>query len=249
MPERRPHILIVDDESSVRKVLRKCFERESYCVSEAENRDEAMSVFNSQPIDLTTVDVNLDGEDGLKLVLEIRAISAVPIIMVSGKGELIDKVVGLEVGADDYISKPFELREVLARVKSALRRAQMSNTTIGCEVGGHHVESGQQIRFADCTLCPKARDLIRSDGTGCLLTTAEFDLLHALASHEHQVLTRDQIMDAMRGTQWNPTDRTIDNQVARLRKKMQTRGIQPGIKTVRGIGYQFTHDVQKRARS
>lgn len=243
MQDRRTHLLIVDDEPSVRKVLRRYFEKESYTVSEAQNRDEAVAVLDNRPIDLITIDVNLDGEDGLKLVREIRSNSAIPIILVSGKGELVDKVVGLEMGADDYISKPFELREVLARVKSALRRPQLNtdSTQSGSEKNGNQIS--EPIRFANCILCPNTRDLVRSDGTACMLTTSEFNLLHALASHSRQVLTRDQIMDAMKGAHWNPTDRTIDNQIARLRKKMQAQGIEHGIKTVRGMGYQFTYPV------
>lgn len=241
MTDRKQQILVVDDEASIRKVLRRYFESESYKVLEAANRDQTMDAVQTSTVDLITLDINLNGEDGLSLAREIRACSAVPIIMVSGKNDLIDKVVGLEVGADDYISKPFELREVLARVKSVLRRVQLDLVQPAAATAPG--SQAQQILFADCILCPNTRDLTKTDGTRCLLTTAEYNLLHTLVCHAHHVLSRDQIMDRMKGCEWSPTDRTIDNQVARLRKKLDAIGVEHAIKTVRGLGYQFTQDV------
>lgn len=253
MSVTKPKILVVDDEAQVRSLLRKCFEKESYTVIEAANCEMTLQAVNEQDIDLITLDVNLDGEDGLGLASRIRAVSSVPIIMVSGKGELIDTVVGLEVGADDYISKPFELREVVARVKSALRRSQLSKQNApmrhSAELATTNVSqlkagSGRQYRFSGCVLCSKTRDLKNTEGRNCNLTSAEFNLLEVLVSHAHQVLSRDQIMDSVKGMDWNPNDRTIDNQIARLRKKLDGMGIENAIRTVRGSGYQFTPDVK-----
>ena len=245
MPDAKNTILVVDDEAAVRRLLRRCFELENYVVAEAESRQDTLDSLAERQIDLITLDVNLAGEDGLSLAREIRAFSSVPIIMVSGKGELIDTVLGLEVGADDYIAKPFQLREVLARVKSALRRSQLNNTKSDQKINSTKSDAANEFRFADCVLCPRLRDIRKSDGTVGELTTAEFDLLKTFAKHTQQVLTRDQIMDQMKGTDWNPNDRTIDNQVARLRKKLMTVGIKNAIKTVRGLGYQFTKDVKR----
>jgi len=243
MNDRQLSILVVDDETSVRQVLRKCFETESYRVVEAYDRQTTLDVVHTQDVDLITLDINLNGQDGLSIAREIRLISNVPIIMVSGKGELIDTVVGLEVGADDYIAKPFQLREVLARVKSVLRRSALNAQALNRiqqDQDENEVKECSQLCFGNYKLCPASRNLIACDGTQHELTTTEFNLLTALASHSRQVMSRDQIMDAVKGTDWNPTDRTIDNQIARLRKKLETLGVGQAIKTVRGIGYQFT---------
>jgi len=245
MPGSKHSILVVDDEAAVRRLLRRCFESENYAVTEAESRQDTLARLAERPVDLITLDVNLAGEDGLSLAREIRTYSNVPIIMVSGKGELIDTVLGLEVGADDYIAKPFQLREVLARVKSALRRSQLNATSSHTKTNPVNLDAATEYHFADCVLCPRVRDIRKSDGTHGELTTAEFNLLQAFARHAQQVLTRDQIMDQMKGMDWNPNDRTIDNQVARLRKKMNLLGIKNPIKTVRGLGYQFTMPVAK----
>ena len=234
-------LLVVDDEASVRKLLRRLFVMESYKVVEAHDRQSTLDILNSETVDLITLDVNLDGEDGLELLREIRANSIVPIIMVSGKGELIDTVVGLEVGADDYICKPFEHRDVLARVKSALRRSKLNQQTPMDQAPD---PAARYLSFGDFTLDESTRDLTASDGMHHSLTTAEYDLLFALVSHPQQIMSRDQLMDVIKGSDWHPTDRSIDNQIARLRKKLDTLGIDNAITTVRGIGYQFSLPVQ-----
>lgn len=248
MNTHKPQILIVDDEAPIRKVLRKCFESELYQVFEADNRQSTVDALSEHAIDLITLDVNLDGDDGLALAREIRSTSNVPIIMVSGKGDLIDTVVGLEVGADDYIRKPFELREVLARAKSALRRSQLNAAIVTPSSTTRKTapENGKLLCFDNCVLSSASRDLTASDGTRFDLTTSEYNLLQLLASHAQQVLSRDQIIDKVKGTDWNPTDRTVDNQIARLRKKLNDVGISHAIKTVRGTGYQFTRSVELR---
>ena len=237
-------ILIVDDESAVRMLLRRAFELDSYQVVEAQNRDQTIDAIRDNDIDLVTLDINLEGEDGLSVAREIRAISTVPIIMVSGKGELVDTIVGLEMGADDYISKPFQIREVLARVKSALRRGQLNEKHNTAPADVHDKQRINQYCFAQCTLDLQTRDLTAPDGNVCELTTAEFDLLEVLVRHPMQALSRDQIMDHVKGNSWNPNDRTIDNKIAKLRKKLNSLGVSRAIKTVRGIGYQFTFKVE-----
>ena len=246
MPDRQKTILVVDDEPSVRKVLRRCFEMESYLVVEADNGETLYEALNAGPIDLITLDLSLAGEDGLQIAREIRSRSAVPIIIVSGKGELIDTVVGLEVGADDYISKPFELREVLARVRSVLRRSGANNKSAQALIGSHNPpkpRSARQYHFNGCTLSTLTRELTTINGSVCDLTTAEYDLLEFFANHAHQALSRDQIMDLLKGNDWNPSDRTIDNHIVRLRKKLDSAGSPQSIKTIRGIGYQFITNV------
>lgn len=241
-------ILIVDDESSVRKLLRRCFEMESFEVIEANCGQDMMSALDAGDIDLITLDLKLGGEDGLQLAREVRNRFTTPIIMVSGKGELIDRVVGLELGADDYISKPFELREVLARVRSVLRRAALAPESKTDALPQEYLErnnagDNRRYLFSDCSLCTKTRELTARDGSLCELTTGEFDLLVIFLRRAHQALNRDQIMDALKGNDWNPNDRSIDNHVARLRRKLEAAGAPRAIKTIRGIGYQFTADV------
>ena len=242
-------ILVVDDESSVRKLLRRCFEMETFDVIEADCGKDMMTALEAGSIDLITLDLKLGGEDGLQLAREVRSRFTTPIIMVSGKGDLIDRVVGLELGADDYISKPFELREVLARVRSVLRRTAQSGTSQTETAAPLSTQSkklkeqARRFHFNNCSLCTRTRELNASDGSLCELTTSEFDLLVIFLQRAHQALNRDQIMDALKGNDWNPNDRTIDNHVARLRKKLEAAGAPRAIKTIRGIGYQFTADV------
>ena len=234
-------ILIVDDEPSVRKLLRKCLEKEGFQIHEAANGAEMHAAIESHPIDLVTLDISLGGEDGLDLARELRTDSQVPIIMVSGKGELIDTVVGLEVGADDYISKPFQLREVVARVRAVLRRYQTTSAQSTPSDDGKHC-----YRFNNWTLDSSTRELLDADNIPVSITSGEFDLLLLFVTAPRRVLSRDQIMDSLRGNEWLPNDRTIDNQVARLRKKLTVpAGEVSLIKTVRGTGYLFTAEVTR----
>lgn len=214
-------------------MLRSCLEGEGYEVTEAGNGDKIESVVSEA--DLVALDLNLGREDGLEVARRIRHVSDVPIIMITGKGEMIDRIVGLEIGADDYISKPFHLREVLARIRSVLRRSGTSKT-IDPAVG-----APATIRFDGFELDPSRRSFRAPDGVEIPLTTGEFDLLVVFTRHPHAVLDRDRIMDLLKGHDCAPNDRSIDNQVARLRKLIETDTRQPRlIKTVRGAGYSFT---------
>ncbi|MCD7060757.1 response regulator [Pelagibacterium xiamenense] len=229
-----PHILVVDDDEKVRRMLRRCLEDEGYEVSEAADGAGVQETLSRSP-DLITLDLNLGGSDGLTIAREIRQTSDVPIIMITGKGDMIDRIVGLEIGADDYIAKPFHLREVLARVRSVLRRSKPERAPEHPQAGADAI-----VRFNGFTLDIEGRTLTGSAGL-VTLTSGEFDLLTVFAKNPHRVLNRDQIMDRLKGHDWSPFDRSIDNQIARLRKKIEADPATPTLlKTVRGAGYTFT---------
>ncbi len=233
------HILVVDDDPKVRKLLRRCFEMEGYRVSEAEDSRSVTAAISGDPVDLITLDLGLGQEDGLTIARDIRSKSDIPIIMLTGKGDMIDKVVGLEVGADDYIAKPFHVREVLARVRSVMRR---SARQAHAPAESAKSEPGRRFKFAGWTVDFGAFDLRSEDGIAVDLTSGEFQLLEVLVNRPHRILSRDQLMDFLKGHDWTPSDRSIDNQIARLRKKIE---VDPAtlIKTVRGIGYSFACEV------
>jgi len=236
------HILIVEDDAKVRLLLRRCFEGEGYRVAEAGSGGEAVKQVAAGSFDLVTLDLNLPDGDGLTIGREIRLKSQAPIIMVTGKGDTIDRVVGLEPGADDYITKPFHVREVLARVRAVLRRTGMGASQPSATGAG---STDELLTFEGSVLDVGKRELRSAAGTSCELTTSEFDLLKALATHAKRVLSRDQIMDLLRGHDWNPVDRSIDNLVVRLRRKIEADPESPRlIKTVRGVGYTFAADVR-----
>jgi two-component system OmpR family response regulator len=235
-------ILVVDDEAEVRALLRKCLEREGFAVLEAKDGAEMRARIEQQPISLITLDLKLGGEDGLDLAREVRARNNVPIIMITGRGDTIDRVVGLELGADDYISKPFQLREVLARVRAVLRRYATTDAPAPQGQSGH-----ERYAFADMQLDVTGRELSRAGAKPQDLTTAEFNLLEIFVKRPHRVLSRDNIMDLLKGHEWSPVDRSIDALVGRLRKKVEPDPDHPHlIKTVRGIGYVFTADVKRQ---
>lgn len=258
-------LLIVDDEDSVRRLLKRCFEGAGYLVEEACDGTQLWEKLNSEDIDLITLDIGLGEHDGLELAKAIRQSHNVPIVMVTGKGDLIDTVVGLEVGADDYVSKPFELREVLARVKAVLRRydinstqatnaAPTPNSAVLHESNANHSSTTDSnhngtlnkscYEFNGWRLNAASRELTKPDNSQCELTTAEYELLLVMVSNARQVLSRDQLMDLLKGTDWHPTDRTIDNQISRLRRKLLSEDEQHQlIKTVRGVGYMFNASV------
>ena len=230
-----PNILVVDDDLRLREMLRKYLESEGFAVSLAAD-GAGMRRALERPTDLILLDLVMPGEDGLTLAREVRARSQVSIIILSGKGDTIDRVVGLELGADDYIGKPFHLREVLARIKTVLRR---SASALARE-GGSRPSAGDVLTFDGWRLDAARRELRAPDGRLVELTSSEFSLLLVFARNPQRVLTRDQIMDLTKGHDWSPLDRSIDNQVRRLRHKIEPRPEAPQvIKTVRGAGYQF----------
>jgi DNA-binding response OmpR family regulator len=237
------HILVVDDDPAVRTLLRDCFELEAYRVSEAATGAEALGLLSREPFDLVTLDLKLGGEDGLDVARTIRGSRNVPIVMITGKGDPIDRVVGLELGADDYIAKPFLVREVLARVRAVLRRYEPL-------VGGatNSASSGVRLGFDRWMLDPGKRELYSTSGELCELTTAEFNLLEIFLRRPARVLSRDNIMDLLKGHEWSPLDRSIDTLIGRLRRKIEIDPATPRlIKTVRGVGYVLAVDVRSRS--
>jgi DNA-binding response OmpR family regulator len=243
MPSGNVHILVVDDEAEVRALLRKCFEREGFEVTEAKDGVEMRAAIDQRPVSLITLDLTLGGEDGLELAREVRARCNIPIIMISGKGDTIDRVVGLELGADDYIAKPFQLREVLARVRAVLRRYGAGPEPAPTPAAA---STHERYVFDDMQLDVTGREFTRGKVRPVELTTAEFNLLEIFVKRPHRVLSRDNIMDLLKGHEWSPLDRSIDALIARLRKKIEPDPDHPRlIKTVRGIGYAFTADVKR----
>ena len=245
MTKAAAHILVVDDDPKIRLLLRRCFEGEGYEVTEAAGGAEAIAQVASRTFDLVTLDLTLPDADGLTVARDIRARSPVPIVMLTGKGDTIDRVVGLELGADDYITKPFHLREVLARVRAVLRRT--ASTPPAPAPATAAPDSRDAVLFAGWMLDIGKRELRNAAGEMCDLTTSEFDLLHLFVTHAKRVMSRDQIMDLLRGHDWNPYDRSIDNLIVRLRRKIEPDPDRPTlIKTVRGVGYTLAADVTRQ---
>ncbi|GHE85964.1 DNA-binding response regulator [Aliiroseovarius zhejiangensis] len=234
-------ILVVEDDAKIRTLLRNVFEAEGFAVLESTRGQSVLDLIRTKRVSLVTLDIHLGSENGLDLARQIRRVSSVPIIMVTGQDDVIDRVAGLEIGADDYITKPFHIREVIARVRSVLRRA-----AITAEVAhSAAAEEDTKYIFDGMTADPDRLALVDRVGKDCGLTSGDFKLLMVFLKHPKRVLSRDQLMDLTGGREWNPLDRAIDNQVARLRKKIEHDPAEPRlIKTVRGIGYTFSCDVQ-----
>jgi DNA-binding response OmpR family regulator len=236
-------ILVVDDEESVRALLRECFELEGYRVEEAADARAASERLEGGAVHLITLDLGLGGDNGLELARQIRARCNVPIVMITGKGDTIDRVVGLELGADDYIAKPFHVREVLARVRAVLRRYE---ALVPSEQPAPSRDSGEVWRFDGWVLDTGRRELRSATGELRELTTAEFNMLLMFVQRPSRVLTRDNIMDLLKGHEWSPLDRSIDSLVARLRRKVEEVPDAPRlIKTVRGVGYVFATEAKR----
>ena len=237
-------ILVVDDDPRICKLLVRYLTGEGYAVATAADGAEARQVLQAQPHDLVLLDLQLPGEDGLTIARELRATSDIAIIMITGKGDVFDKVVGLEVGADDYVTKPFHLREVLARIKSVLRRSA-APATAEREAAAPPCET---VRFDRWRLELDTRRLLGPGGAEQPLTAAEFNLLTAFLRNPQRVLSRDQLLDMVAGRNWEPFDRSIDTQVRRLRRKIERAPERPElIKTVRGAGYVFAAKVEQVA--
>jgi DNA-binding response OmpR family regulator len=232
------HILVVDDQQEICDLVREYLTDEGFRVSTANNGPELREEMARGPVDLVILDLVLRGEDGLQLARELRSGSDIGIIMLTGRGETVDRIIGLEMGADDYLSKPFHLRELLARVRSVLRRgAARASERAGVPRA--------RVRFAGWTLDVASRELLSSSGEEVRLTTGEFELLAAFVNHPNQVLSRDRLLDLSRHREAGPFDRTIDVQVGRLRRKLEDDPQTPTmIKTVRGGGYIFTPPVE-----
>jgi DNA-binding response OmpR family regulator len=233
------HILVVDDQQEICDLVREYLTDEGFRVTTTNDGAGLRDVMAREQIDLVILDLVLRGEDGLQLARELRSQSDIGIIMLTGRGETVDRIIGLEMGADDYLSKPFHLRELLARVRSVLRRG----ANRAAERGGNSTRS--RIRFAGWALDLASRELTSPSGEEVRLTTGEFELLAAFVNYANQVLSRDRLLDLSRHREAGPFDRTIDVQVGRLRRKLEDDPKNPTmIKTVRGGGYIFTPPVE-----
>lgn len=233
-----PHVLIVDDHREIRDLVSRALSRDGFRVSTAADGRAMRKVLADSRIDLILLDLMLPGEDGLSLCRTLRAQSNVPIIMLTAKGDEVDRVIGLEMGADDYLPKPFGSRELIARIKAVLRRSRDKTGRANRE------HQPKRYRFERWQLDTGARELIRDDGVSVPLSTGEYDLLIALVERPQRVLSRDQLLDLARGRSATGLDRSIDTQVSRLRKKLELDPGEPKIiKTVWGGGYMFTPTV------
>ena len=233
-----PHILVVDDHREIRELVSRALSKEGFRVSTAADGRAMRRLLADSRIDLILLDLMLPGEDGLSLCRSIRADSNVPIIMLTAKGDEVDRIVGLEMGADDYLPKPFSSRELVARIKAVLRRSHEPAQAV--DAG----ERPKRYRFERWTLDTGSRELLRADGVAVPLSTGEYDLLIAMVERPQRVLNRDQLLDLARGRSVAGLDRSIDTQVSRLRKKLELDPADPKIiKTVWGGGYTFTPAV------
>jgi two-component system, OmpR family, response regulator len=229
--EKQANVLIVDDDREIRTLLADYLESNDYRPYTAADGGAMWKQLESARIDLIVLDLNLPGDDGLTLCRKLRAGSNLPVIMLTARSEPLDRILGLEMGADDYLPKPFEPRELLARIRSVLRRSQ----ALPSDRAG---ETAQLLRFAGWTLDLTRRHLISPDGTVIMLSGAEFGLLKVFLAHPNRVLNRDQLLNLTHGRDADPFDRSIDIQISRLRQKLGEDARSPQIlKTVRNGGY------------
>ena len=234
-----PHILVVDDHADIREPLAKYLDQHGYRVSAAGSAQEARRVLDGSAIDLVVLDIMMPGEDGLSLCRHLRETTSTPVILLTALAEETDRIVGLEMGADDYLTKPFNPRELVARIKAVLRRTESLPPQ-------RQRAEGPALRFDRWTLDTARRELVDEGGTAVALSTGEFNLLETFLRHPNMVLSRDQLLDHTRGRDAAVFDRSIDNQVSRLRKKIEREPGNPQlIKTVWGGGYRFVAEVER----
>jgi two-component system phosphate regulon response regulator OmpR len=230
-------VLVVDDDAEVRGMLVEYLSTSGYEVSAAADGAAMREALARSRPEVVLLDVNLPGEDGLSLARFLREHHDLGIIMVTAAGEVVDRIVGLEMGADDYVAKPFDLRELRARLKSVMRRVQGRSAAPAAAPAG---STRDRIPVGQCLLDLKSRQLFDRDGRDIALTAMEFDLLKAFVEHPNQVLSRDQLLTLTRNREWEPFDRSIDIRIARVRRKVEADPDNPrAIRTVRGAGYMF----------
>ncbi|MCF8150685.1 MAG: response regulator [Burkholderiaceae bacterium] len=239
MTTAQEHLLVVDDDREIRKLLTEYLEQAGYRVSAVADGKAMRRMFDAHRVDLVVLDLMLPGEDGLTLCRDLRARSNLPVLMLTARGTEVDRIIGLEMGADDYLAKPFNPRELLARIKSILRRAQSLPPNLAAE-------DIVALRFADWTLDVAARHLVAPDGLVVPLSGAEYRLLRVFLDHAQCVLSRDQLLELANGRESILFDRSIDVLVGRLRKRLRDDGREPQlVKTVRGEGYVLAAAVDK----
>ncbi len=229
----QPTVLVIEDNAPLRETIRENLELDGYDVFNASCAAEAMKILNVKRADLILLDLMLPDADGLALIAQIRALTDAPVIVISGKGAWVDKVVGLEMGADDYLAKPFEMKELSARVKACIRRYRSKAIP-------HH-EAARRTRFGAHILDAEKFQVFDAAAKSCGLTPMEFRLLEALVHAPNRVLSREQLLDRARAGDFEVNDRAIDIQIARIRKKL---GGGEWIQTVRGVGYSLNCDIE-----
>jgi two-component system, OmpR family, response regulator len=231
-----PHVLLVEDDREIRSLVSRFLQRNEVRVSSVGDGRAMDRLLKDNRIDLIVLDIMLPGEDGLEICRRLRSSSNLPVIMLTAKGEDVDRIIGLEIGADDYMTKPFNPRELLARIRAVLRR--------GTANAGAANGSGAVLAFGGWRLDPNVRQLHNSDGVRVALTGAEFDLLVVFCERPRRVLSRDQLIDLTQGRGAAPFERSIDVPVSRLRQKMEHDPRDPTlIQTIRGGGYMFSPEV------
>ena len=237
--ESKGHIIVCDDEPDIRDMIGEYLERQGYTVSAVEDGVALRSLLEEDDADLVVLDINMPGEDGLSLARFLRERGSIGIIMLTASGEVVDRIIGLEMGADDYLAKPVDLRELLARIRSVTRRAgegSVREETSGSEPN----HAGTSVSFGMCRLDLDAGRLFGPNGEEVPLTAMEFRLLKVFATHRGRVLNRDQLLEMAHDRNWDPFDRSIDIRISRLRKKIEPDPKKPAIiRTVRGLGYIF----------
>ncbi|MFO1507811.1 MAG: response regulator [Lysobacterales bacterium] len=232
-------LLVVDDDAEILELLRRYFVAQDFEVCTAVDGSEMRGVLARTSIDLVLLDLGLPGEDGFALTRQLHEQWAGPVIIITGRGESVDRVIGLELGADDYVTKPFDLRELLARVRSVLRR---SNRARQSSAGDEHAA----LHFSGFRLDPLARELFTADGERVALTAGEYELLRLFVDNPNRVLSRDDLMERIHGREAGPFDRAIDVRIGRLRRKIESDPSDPEIiKSVRGAGYVFATRVSR----
>jgi len=242
------HIAVLDDEVDITQLLANYLQSHGFRVTELHDGPSLMTLMGNDPADLVLLDLGLPGEDGFSIARRMRENWRCGLVIVTGRGDAVDKVVGLEVGADDYVTKPFDLRELVARVKAVLRRLAPDDVSAAPSAAPTSAAPGisERLRFAGWQLDLAARSLTNPQGQNVPLTGGEFDLLSAFAQHPGRVLSRDFLLEKTRGREAAPFDRTIDVQVGRLRKKIEADADDPQIiKAVRGAGYILVPSVAR----
>ena len=237
--ENLPHLLVVDDDREIRELLTKFLERNHFRVTAARDGREARKAWSNGHYQLVVLDLMLPGESGLEVARWLRSQDNVPIIMLTAMSDETDRIIGLEFGADDYVAKPFNPRELLARIRAVLRRTVDASEK-------RQATDTRKIMFAGWCLDPVRRRLLNPDGAEISLTGGEYDLLMALLDRANRVLTRDILLELLRGRQAGPFDRAIDVAISRLRRKLEDDGRNAQvIKTVRGGGYVLAAEVER----
>jgi two-component system phosphate regulon response regulator OmpR len=233
------HVLVVDDDPDVRELLNDYLSEHGYSVEQAEDGKSARQQLEKQVPNVVLLDIGLPGEDGLSIARYLREHYDIGIIIVSGAGETVDRIVGLEIGADDYVSKPFDPRELRARLKNVARRYQRPVSTESASPAAAQNDKST-VKFGPCTLNLVSYQLLDKDGQEIPITNMDFDLLKVFAERPNRPLNRDQLLNLTQNRDWDPYDRSIDIRITRLRKKIEPDPEKPQvIKTVRGIGYMF----------